>query len=85
MQALRFHRIVKKDGEISMHGLPCKKGQNVEMIILIESSFEDKNSSLTPKKLIQSKMVGLWKGRKDIGRSAVYARQLREKAQRRWG
>ena len=33
MEAIRLHEIVKKDGEILVTGLPCKKGQDVEMIL----------------------------------------------------
>ena len=35
MEAIRLHEIVEKDGEILVTGLPCKKGQTVEMILLM--------------------------------------------------
>jgi len=38
MEALKYKTIVKQDGEIKLSGVPFKKGQEVEMIILIESS-----------------------------------------------
>ena len=38
---------------------------------------------LTARQLASSEIVGMWKDRTDIGDSAEFARQLREKAQRR--
>ncbi len=39
MEAIRIQKVVEKDGEILMKGLPCKKGQQVEMILLIETNI----------------------------------------------
>lgn len=83
MEAIRLHEIVKKNGEILVTGLPCKKGQDVEMILLIEPADRLKHSFFTAHKLLHSGLIGFWKNRKDIRDSAVYARQLREQAQRR--
>jgi hypothetical protein len=80
MSALRIHTIVKKDGEISMIGLPFKKGQSVDLILLPESS---ESTTLTARQLLQSGLIGLWKDREDIHDSAAYARQLREQTQNR--
>jgi hypothetical protein len=80
MEAIHIHNIVEKDGEIFVKGLPCKHGQHVEMIVLIENSDAH---SLTARRLRHSGLIGLWKDRKDIEDSVSYARQLREKAQRR--
>jgi hypothetical protein len=33
MEAIRINKVVKKDGEVSVTGLPCKKGQHVEIIL----------------------------------------------------
>ena len=85
MEAIRFHKIVEKDGEIVVKGLPFKKGQHVEMIVLSDSSGISQRPPLTAKKLLNSELVGLWEDRTDIEDSAVYARQLREQAQRRKG
>jgi hypothetical protein len=38
MEALKYKTIIKNDGEITLTGIPCKKGQEVEMIILIGPS-----------------------------------------------
>jgi len=85
MEAIRLHTVVEKDGEIRVTGLPCRKGQDVEMILLVNSSGVSRHRPLTARRLRRSGLIGLWKGRKDIGDSAAYARQLRERAQRRRG
>lgn len=85
MEAIRIHKVVEKDGEISVGGLPCKKGQYVEMILLIEPSDTPGHPHLTARRLLHSGLIGLWKDRNDIKDSAAYARQLREQAQRRRG
>ena len=36
MEAIRIHKVVEKDGEITMTGLPFKKGQRVAMILMPE-------------------------------------------------
>jgi hypothetical protein len=38
---------------------------------------------LTARQLLDSDLIGMWRDRTDIGDSAVYARQLRERVQRR--
>ena len=93
MRAIRLHKIVEKDGEISLTGLPYKRGQCVEVIVsrvaereefgLPESAVTSTKRYLTASQLLCSGLIGVWKDRKDIGDSADYARQLREQAQRR--
>ncbi len=83
METIHFHKIVEKDGEISVTGLPCKKGQTVEMTLRIEPSAAPVRSQLTARKLLHSGLVGMWKDRDEVGDSADYARQLREQAQGR--
>lgn len=83
MEAIRLRGVVERDGEIVVAGLPCKKGQHVEMILLIEPSAAPRRPHLTARRLLHSGLIGLWKDRKDIQDSAAYARQLREQAQRR--
>ena len=39
---------------------------------------------LTARELLQSDLVGLWADRTDIDDSLLYARQLRQQAERRW-
>lgn len=83
MEAIRIHKVVERDGEILVTELPCKKGQYVEMILLIESSAIPRRPHLTADRLLHSGLIGIWKDRKDIEDSVTYARQLREQAQRR--
>lgn len=83
MEAIRLRAVVKKDGEVVMTGLPCKKGERVEMILLIQPAAERKRRPLTARQLRRSGLIGLWKYRKGVPDSATYARQLREQAQRR--
>jgi hypothetical protein len=85
MEAVRVHKVVEKDGEILLTGLPCKKGQQVEMIVLIGPAAMPEHPPLTARQLRHSGLIGLWKDREDITDSAAYARQLRERAQRRQG
>ena len=85
MDAIRIQKVVEKDGEIQMKGLPLKKGQHVEMILLVEPSEAPTERHLTSEQLSSSRLIGLWKDREDIGDSSVYARQLREQAQTRRG
>lgn len=85
MEAIRLQKVVEKDGQIFLTGLPYKKGQQVEMILLIEPSTAPKRRDLTARQLLRSGLIGLWKDREDIGDSAAYSRQLREQAQRRKG
>jgi hypothetical protein len=83
MEAIRLHKVVEKDGEISATGLPCKKGQHIEMILLIEPSAIPEAPYPTARQLLDSGLIGLWEDRKEIEDSADYARQLREQAQKR--
>jgi hypothetical protein len=78
MEAIRLHKIVEKDGEISATGLPCKKGQRIEMILLIEPSAIAEAPYPTARQLLDSGLIGLWEDRKDIEDSWSCARQLRE-------
>jgi len=83
MEAIRLHKLIEKDGQIMLKNLPFKKGQAIEMIVLIESNDKSAPQPLTAKQLRTSSLIGLWKNREDIKDSAVYARQLREIAQNR--
>jgi len=85
MEAIRIQKVVEKDGEIFMRGLPFKQGQHLEMILLIEPSNTPGQRYFTADRLHRSGLIGLWKDRKDIADSVVYARQLREQAQNRRG
>jgi len=91
MEAVRVQQVVAKDGEVLVRGIPYKKGQVVEIIVLPQPFDELKTpplktaprSHLTVRQLRQSGLIGMWKDRDDIRDSAAYARRLREQAQRR--
>jgi hypothetical protein len=83
MQAIKILEIVKKDGELKMFGLPLRKGQRVEMIVMTEPDpLITESIGATAQNLLQSKIVGLWKDRPIEG-SDMYARMLRDEAQNR--
>ena len=81
MEAIIIKEKMKKDGEIQLIGLPFKKGQVVEMIVISEPL---KRQSRPPaaRQLLASGLVGMWKDHA-IENSSLYARALREKAQKR--
>ncbi len=83
MHTLRVQQILERDGEIEMTGLPYKKGQSVEIILLPQPKRIKKRPRLTVGEFRKLGLIGLWKDRTDIQDSSVYARQLREQAQRR--
>jgi hypothetical protein len=83
MEAIRLQKAVEKDGEIVLTGLPYKKGQRVEMILLSEPAVVRHRSGLTARRLLHSELIGLWEDRRDIDDSATYSRKLREQAQNR--
>ena len=91
MEAVRVRQVVAKDGEILVRGIPYKRGQVVEIIVLPQPFDRLRTpplkttprSPLTVRQLRQSGLIGLWKDRDDIRDSAAYARRLREEAQRR--
>jgi hypothetical protein len=77
MDAIHLDAVIQKDGEIKMKGLPYKKGERVEMILVVHSATRSKRQKLTARKLRMSGLIGLWKDRSDIGDSVAFARQLR--------
>ena len=83
MEAVQVHQVLAKDGEIRITGLPYKKGQAVEVIVLLPPAASPPRARLTVGRLRKSGLIGLWQDRDDIGDSSVYARQLRQEAQER--
>jgi hypothetical protein len=83
MDSINLDTVIDKDGEISINGLPFKKGDRVTMTIRREA-LNKRRIPLTGKRLLESGLVGMWEDRTDIGDSTEFARMLREKAQRRW-
>jgi hypothetical protein len=85
MEAIRLKQTIKKSGELTIQNLPVEKGQQVEVLVLFTPSKTSIRPRLTARQLRDSGLIGLWKDRQDIQDSASYARDLREKAQRRPG
>ena len=83
MEAVQVKQVIVRDGEVLITGLPYKRGQAVEVIVLLQPSTPLPRVRLTAGRLRQSGLIGLWQDRDDIGDSSVYARQLREQAQER--
>jgi hypothetical protein len=84
MDSINVDAVLSKDGELSINGLPFKKGDRVKMTIRRDVGLR-KKIPLTGRRLIGSGLVGMWEDRTDIGDSVEFARKLREKAQRRQG
>ena len=83
MEAIRVQQTIEKKGELTLRNLPIEKGQQVEVLLLFTPIETGSRPRLTARQLLQSDLVGLWQDRSDITDSEVYARQLREQAQRR--
>ncbi|MBI4770642.1 MAG: hypothetical protein HY784_09620 [Chloroflexi bacterium] len=83
MEAIRLNTVIKNDGEVHMTGLPYRRGEQVEMILLVRPTSQAGRRPLTARRMRASGLIGIWKERTDIGESSVYARQLREEAQHR--
>lgn len=77
MEAIRLQKIIENDGEVFVSDLPFKRGEEVEIIFLADSKGKKKKRGLTGKELLNSGIVGMWKGRGDIEDSQEYARKLR--------
>ena len=84
MQAIRLKKIIQKNGELHLTNLSVSKGQEVELVLLLEPHKDTAiKERLTARQLLNSSLIGLWKDRTDIGDSTQYARQLRDQGQRR--
>jgi hypothetical protein len=82
MDALRIYTTIEHDGELRLDNLPLKKGQRIELLVLPEP-LQTTRPFMTADDLLVSPLIGLWDNRSDIGDSTTFARQLRERAQRR--
>ncbi|MCX7017064.1 MAG: hypothetical protein NTW86_31635 [Candidatus Sumerlaeota bacterium] len=85
MDAVEVRQILAKDGEVLVTGLPYKKGQSVQVIVIPQAATVLPRAHLTVGRFRRSGLIGLWEDRVDIGDSSAYARELRELAQKRGG
>jgi hypothetical protein len=83
MEAIRREAVIVKDGQIHLSGLPYRRGDKVEIIVLPWAEKTRTPLRLTVRQLRESGLIGLWKDRTDIEDSSTYARRLREQAQKR--
>jgi hypothetical protein len=79
--ALHIHKIVERDGEIEIDGLPYRRGQHIEMVLRVERRRGRRVACGTARDLRRSRLVGMWQDRADIGDSLEYSRRLRQQAQ----
>ena len=82
MEARKIQQIVEQDGEVTVRGLPCKRGQRVEMIVLLDSETAEGQRLPTMRDLLGSGLAGMWADRTDIADSADFVCCLRERALR---
>ena len=83
MEAIRREEVIVRDGQIHLTGLPYRRGDRVEIIVLPQADKTRTHIRLTVRQLRQSGLIGLWRDRSDIEDSSAYARRLREQAQQR--
>jgi hypothetical protein len=85
METIHIEKTIEQDGELLLTGLPYRKGQRLELTLHITPVTRGKvrRAHSTARQLLDSGLIGLWKERTDIGDSVTFARQLRERAQRR--
>lgn len=82
MGATRSEYVIAEDGELHLTGLPYKRGEVVDVIVLPRARLTGEQR-LTVRQLKLSGIIGIWKDRADIEDGAEYARRLREQAQKR--
>uniref|UniRef100_A0A832A1Z6 Uncharacterized protein n=1 Tax=Desulfacinum infernum TaxID=35837 RepID=A0A832A1Z6_9BACT len=83
MVQIRREEIIVMDGQIHLTGLPYKRGDIVEVIVLPSAAKRRTKTRVTVGQLRQSGLIGMWKDRTDIEDNIAYARRLRERAQQR--
>ncbi len=74
---------IKSGGLVTLRSRKLKAGTKAEVIVLVEPAEAVAEKSMTGADLLNSGLVGMWAGRKDLGDSLEFARQLRQKAENR--
>ena len=80
VNSVHFRKTLDNDGELRLTGLPGKKGEEAEVIVIFQRAAPE---GMTLGDLLRSDIVGLWKDRTEIGDSVEFARELRKRVQRR--
>jgi hypothetical protein len=83
MKAIKVQAVVQEEGQVTVTSLLLRRGQRVELIVLVEPQEQGPAGAPTARKLRRSPLVGLWQDRPEIDDSAEYARQLRREAPER--
>ena len=78
MEAIRREEVIVKNGQIHLTGLPYRRGDRVEIIVLPQAGKTRTQLRLTTHQLRQSGLIGK---RPERHCSSAYARRLREQAQ----
>ena len=71
MEAVKVRQVIAKDGEVLVTGLPYRKGQAVQIIVLPQPTTLPPRERLTVGRLRKSGLIGLWHDRDDIGDSSA--------------
>lgn len=74
---------IKSGGLVTLRSRKLKAGTKAEVIVLVEPAEASAEKSMTGADLLKSGLAGMWAERKDLGDSLEFARQLRQKAEKR--
>lgn len=80
MTAIRRHAVVEQDGEVTLRGLPYKKGDALDVVL-----NRGRRSSRRPLRaldLAESSVAGMWQDYEPCADAPDLARELRERASR---
>ena len=80
MSAVHVSAVLEQDGEVTVTGLPFRKGETVRLIVQQERGGRSDIPYFTGQQILDSGIVGIWEDRDDIGDSSEYARKLRKEA-----
>ncbi len=83
METVQIQHTMNCDSELVLTGLPYKKGQYIEVLLIPLPEAPTPKPRMTIRQFRESGLIGMWKDRDDIQDSADYARQLREEACKR--
>jgi Ethanolamine utilization protein EutJ (predicted chaperonin) len=81
--ALKQKVTIKPGGLVSLRSSRLKAGTQAEVIVLVEPAENPVGKSMTGADLLKSGLVGMWAGRKEFADSLEFARELRDKAEKR--
>ena len=83
MKTIEKEAVVLSDGTLQVSNIPFKPGDEVIVSIRKKSGKGQKKQGITAAEILASDFVGSWADRDDLPDSPVYARTLRENAEKR--